>query len=64
MARCDSAGTSCTSIVGATDPTYTPTSDDVGHTLAVEETASNAGGDAAPADFGPTAVVLPAPPVT
>ena len=60
---CDSAGANCTPIAGATSQTYTPIGDDVGHTLAVAEIATNAGGDGAPATSGPTAVVLPAPPV-
>jgi hypothetical protein len=42
--RCDATGESCTAIAGATGATYTPTGDDVGHTLRVVVTASNAPG--------------------
>jgi hypothetical protein len=53
---CDSAGNNCTPISGATAPTYTPTSTDVGHTLEVTVTASNVAGNGA-ASSAPTAVV-------
>ena len=42
--RCDSTGTTCTAIAGATAQTYTLTAADVGGELVVLETASNAGG--------------------
>lgn len=43
--RCSSADeASCADIPGATDPTYTPTSADVGYRLRVVATATNAGG--------------------
>ena len=61
--RCDSQGASCQPISGATSQTYTPTTDDVGNTLVVQEVASNAGGDGVPAESSPTNVVLPAAPV-
>jgi hypothetical protein len=41
---CNSAGASCTSIGGAASSTYKLTSNDVGHTIRVVVTASNAGG--------------------
>jgi hypothetical protein len=44
---CDPDGTNCTTIDGATDATYTVTSDDLGHVLEAVEIASNQfGGDA------------------
>jgi hypothetical protein len=39
--RCDLSGANCLDIGGATGPTYTPTTADVGHTLRVDVTASN-----------------------
>ena len=44
--RCDSAGESCTSIEGATEPSYTVASGDVGSTLRVKVTAKNSLGSA------------------
>jgi IPT/TIG domain len=41
---CNASGESCSSIEGATAQAYTVTSEDLGHTLKVEVTASNAGG--------------------
>src|SRR6201989_1384873 len=41
---CDSAGASCTAISGATGTTYTLQPSDVGHTIVVLETATNADG--------------------
>jgi uncharacterized delta-60 repeat protein len=52
--RCDEAGASCVDIV--TGPTYTMTAADVGRTIRVRETATNAYG-AGTADSAPTAVV-------
>ena len=40
--RCE--GGACTAIEGASSQTYTPTAADIGYTIAVRETASNAGG--------------------
>jgi hypothetical protein len=40
---CDSGGSSCADIGGATSATYTPVAGDVGHTLKVIETVSKAG---------------------
>lgn len=53
--RCSGFG--CTAIPGATSQSYTPTADDLGATIAVTETASNAGGPSAPADSALTAVI-------
>jgi hypothetical protein len=58
--QCDSLGAGCQPITGATSQTYLVTRADVGHTLVVQETASNAGGTGAPAVSEPTPVILPA----
>ncbi len=58
---CDSSGTNCQAISGATSSTYTLTSSDVGHTIRVLETASNAGGNGAPSSSSATGVVQVAP---
>ena len=55
--RC--SGEACEAIPGATQQTYDATAQDMGHTLAVEETASNATGDGQPARSLATATVLP-----
>jgi len=55
--QCESLGTSCLPIPGASGQTYVLTKGDVGHTLEVEETASNAGGPGNPAASGPTEVI-------
>jgi hypothetical protein len=59
--RCDSNGANCTGISGATSTTYTVASSDVGGTLEVVVTASNAGGTQS-ATSSPTATVQPTPP--
>jgi YVTN family beta-propeller protein len=56
---CDSSGNSCTAITGATGQTYKLAVSDVGHTIRVTESASNAGGSSAPASSHQTAVVIP-----
>jgi hypothetical protein len=56
--RCDSAANACSAIADATGPTYALTAADVGNTLRVQETASNAGGSSDPATSTPTGVVL------
>ena len=61
--RCDSSG-ACSAISGATAATYTPTSDDLGDTITVAVTATNAGGQntatsAATAPIGPAPVTAP-----
>lgn len=59
---CDRSGGACTPIAGATGQTYTLGGPDVGHTVRVLESATNAGGTSAAAPSAPTAVVVPAPP--
>ena len=64
--RCDGGGAGCTSIPGATGPTYTLTSADLGSTLRAVVTANNLGGTAS-LSSAPTGVVAapvtpPAPP--
>ena len=54
---CDLAGNTCSKISGATSQTYMLTGADVGHTIRVEEIASNAGGSSTPATSKPTGVV-------
>src|SRR6202043_3629812 len=59
--QCDPTGANCVAIAGATAQTYVPVAGDVGHTIAVQETAANTGGSSAPASSSATAVVLAAP---
>ncbi len=61
---CDTGGNNCSPIAGAAAQTYTLTATDVGHTIRVQESASNAGGSTA-ATSAPTVVVsrLPSAPV-
>src|SRR6202035_3806728 len=56
-------GSTCVAISGAKSQTYVPVAGDVGHTIKVEETASNAGGPGSPATSIATAVVTPPVPV-
>ena len=60
--QCNSSGAGCTTISGATNQTYMPVAGDVGHTIRVEETASNEGGSGS-RDLAPTAVVKTGAPV-
>ncbi|HEX4344378.1 MAG TPA: hypothetical protein VHZ31_02335 [Solirubrobacteraceae bacterium] len=46
---CDTAGDACSPIAGATGQAYVLAAGDVGHTIRVLETASNAGGASSPA---------------
>ena len=55
---CDASGASCTAISGATASTYTLALSDVGDTIRVAVTATNAGGSAT-ATSAPTAVIAP-----
>lgn len=55
--RCDAGGGSCQALTGATGRTYTLTDADVGSTLEVSETATNAVGTGGPVHSAPTAVV-------
>jgi Subtilase family len=55
--RCDGSGNNCSPIAGAWLPVYVPTLADFGHTLRVQETATDLGGASAPAVSAPTAPV-------
>jgi hypothetical protein len=59
--RCDISGNNCTAIAGATAQTYALTAADVGSTIRVAETATNAGGSSTPATSAATLVVQAAP---
>ena len=69
--ECSSVGTECSAISGAEAQTYVLTAADVGHTIRVTETASNAGGSGTAALSAITAMIaapavtasLPAPPI-
>jgi Divergent InlB B-repeat domain/HYR domain/Right handed beta helix region len=54
---CNSSGTSCTSIAGATSTEYTLTGADIEHTIRVVIVAHNGSGPSAPAESAATAVV-------
>ncbi|MGH2864534.1 MAG: IPT/TIG domain-containing protein [Solirubrobacteraceae bacterium] len=56
-ARCNSGGSGCAAIVGATAAKYALTAADAGATIRVQETASNAAGAGAPAASAQTASV-------
>ena len=58
-ARCDRAGDGCTPIAGANGQTYGLGPGDVGSTIRVQETASNAIGTGSPMRSAQTRVVLP-----
>jgi hypothetical protein len=60
--RCDTAGTNCVDVTGATGKTYALGPADVGKTIRVAVTATNRGGSTT-ATSDPTAVVAAAPPV-
>ncbi len=62
--RCDPAGLACQPIAGATARGYTLTAADVGTTVRVDETASNAGGSAPPVRSAPTPPVSGLPPAS
>jgi thermitase len=57
--RCDAGGAGCSPVTGATGQTYALTSTDVGATIAVSVTATNAAGSGV-ASSAPTAVVTAA----
>jgi hypothetical protein len=59
--RCNSSGSSCQPIVGATAQTHKLVTADVGHRLTVQETASNVSGAGSPATSSATAVVHASP---
>jgi len=58
--RCNIAGTACVDIPGATARTYLPTSADIGSTLKIVVTATDATGSA-PASSDPTPIVVARP---
>ena len=60
---CNSSGESCASIAKATKASYKLAAGDVGHTVRVIVTATNASGSAS-ATSAPTATVLPVPPTS
>ena len=60
--RCDAAGSSCSAIAGATGASYALVAADVGATLRLRVTASNAGG-VTQADSAPSGIVAADPPV-
>jgi inosine-uridine nucleoside N-ribohydrolase len=55
--RCNSTGSSCHAITGATGRAYTPAAADVGSTIRIVETASNAAGTSGPATSKATSAV-------
>ncbi len=59
---CDSSGSNCSLIGGATAQTYTPSASDVGHTIRVQEDVPGADGTTGRATSSQTAVVSGAPP--
>jgi alpha-tubulin suppressor-like RCC1 family protein len=59
---CDTAGEGCSSISGATEASYTVAHQEVGHTLGVKVTASNAAGESS-ASSAQTATVAASAPV-
>lgn len=60
--RCDAAGNNCQPIAGATSQSYKLAATDVGRTIRVAESATNAAGGTGSALSAPTPVVLPSPP--
>ena len=54
--QCDAAGNACSPILGAQASTYSPAITDVGHTLRLQVTATNAGGSTT-VTSGPSAIV-------
>ena len=60
--RCNSSGASCVDLGGATNPSYLLVAADLGSTLRVRVTASNATGPGTPVTSGQSAVVAAAPP--
>ena len=59
--RCNSSGSNCQAIVGATGQAYKLGAADVGHTMTVQEAASNVSGAGSPATSSATAVVRSSP---
>ena len=61
--RCNSGGSGCTSIAGATAGEYRPVGADVGRTLKLEERASNSGGASTAEVSAASAIVVHAAPL-
>jgi hypothetical protein len=59
--RCDADGGDCVAIAGTDSTSYTVGSPDVGHTIVVSETATNADGSSQPAVSAPTGIVVSPP---
>lgn len=60
--RCDNSGFGCSAIAGATSQTYVLTTADLGHTVSVRETASNASGAGTAAQSEASAIVASSAP--
>jgi hypothetical protein len=58
---CNASGADCVAIPGATAQTYTLAGSDVGDTITVQETATNAGGTGGPVSSPATGAVAPTP---
>jgi hypothetical protein len=56
--QCDGSGDNCQAIAGATGASYTLRAADVAHTLRVQESATNAGGQSSPATSDATSVIV------
>jgi hypothetical protein len=56
---CDQSGGACAAIAGATNQSYVVQASDLGHTIRVSETASNAGGAGNPATSEQSGIVVP-----
>jgi hypothetical protein len=61
--QCDANGADCHDIAGATSSTYTPTANDVGGTVRVVVTATNAAGTSTPTASAPIAIKASSAPV-
>ena len=61
--QCSEGGSGCAPISGQTAQTYVTTVHDLGHTIAVEETAINGGGASEPAVSAPVGPITAAAPV-
>ena len=59
--RCDSAGSDCSAIPGATEHTYTLGEEDAGHTMRVETTGHNEAGQFSVSSVATSEVALPVP---
>ncbi len=59
---CNTSGASCSNVSGATSSSYTLAAGDVGHTVRVVVTASNAGGSTPASSAATAAIAAPLPP--